>query len=302
MTLMKQISGSQSQLTLNVIDGVHRGVSVPIAGDSCQIGSSMECDLSLSDSSIEDRHFSVRRMGSMVIIGAHGGEVVVNDRTKLEVGKGMRARLPVRISAGGVSMVLDGAVKVEGTLKSYLQPLRKVGLFGGCIALLGLSIVLVQAGVASNLDNRQTDSTIVAASHTGQSITAATPDPKQALHQMLADNGLGSLDVQWEGSRVHVDGAVDHDQMKKWADVQYRFDSQYGSRNVVSSSVHAVARKIQPKFKLQAIWFGEKPYAIAADGSRLYTGAALEDGWIIKEISADRLVVKRNVEEFTLTF
>ncbi|SDP45080.1 EscD/YscD/HrpQ family type III secretion system periplasmic domain-containing protein [Phyllobacterium sp. OV277] len=301
MMLMKQISGATSELTLNVLDGVHRGVTVPISGDDCEIGSSTDCDLFLSDSSIEGRHFSIRRAGAMVVIGAHGGEVIINDRTRLDIGKGMRTKLPVKISAGGVSMVLDGPANARHSLQSYLQPLRKAGLFGGCVALLGLSIALVQAGVASNLDGRRTDSTIAAASQVVPDVSAAA-DPQQVLNQMLADNGLGALDVQWDGSRVHVDGAVDPAQMKKWADVQYRFDSQYGSHNVVSSSVHEVAKKIQPKFKLQAIWFGEKPYAIAADGSRLYTGAALEDGWIIKEIGADRLVVKRNVEEFTLTF
>ncbi|WP_210278153.1 SctD/MshK family protein [Phyllobacterium myrsinacearum] len=299
---MKQISGATSELTLNVLDGVHRGVAVPISGDDCEIGSSMDCDLFLSDSAIEGRHFSIRRAGTMVVIGAHGGEVIINDRTKLDVGKGMRTKLPVRILAGGVSMVLDGPAKTQHSLQSYLQPLRKVGLFGGCVALLGVSIALVQAGVASSLDSGRTDSTLAAASPGAPDVSAANGDPRQVLNQMLTDNGLQSLDVQWDGSRVHVDGAVDPVQMKKWADVQYRFDSQYGSHNVVSSSVHEVAKKVQPKFKLQAIWFGEKPYAIAADGSRLYTGAALEDGWIIKEIGSDRLVVKRNVEEFTLTF
>ncbi|RZS77390.1 type III secretion system (T3SS) inner membrane Yop/YscD-like protein [Phyllobacterium myrsinacearum] len=301
MMLMKQIPGGTGELTLNVLDGVHRGVVVPISGDDCQIGSSTDCDLFLSDSSIEERHFSIRRAGAMVVIGAHNGAVVINNRTTLEIGKGMRTRLPVRISAGGVSMVLNGPAKMKPDLQSRLRPWRKFGLIGGCIALLAVSIALVQAGIAGNFDSRRAGFETTAALQVAP-VSAAAGDPRQVLSQMLADNGLEALDVQWEGSRVHVGGAVDQGQMKKWTDVQYRFDSQYGSRNVVSSSVHEEAKRIQPKFKLQAVWFGEKPYAIAADGSRLYTGAALEDGWIIKEIGSDRLVVKRNAEEFTLTF
>ena len=36
---------------------------------------------------------------------------------------------------------------------------------------------------------------------------------------------------------------------------------------------------------VQAVWFGERPYIITAEGNRYYKGAFLNNGWKIKDIA-----------------
>lgn len=85
-------------------------------------------------------------------------------------------------------------------------------------------------------------------------------------------------------------------------EVQAWFDRSYGTNYVLTSLVGEAVPTTTPKFNLQAIWFGETPYAISADGARLYKGAALEDGWYIKDIRDGSLTAARQGEEFVLRF
>ena len=36
---------------------------------------------------------------------------------------------------------------------------------------------------------------------------------------------------------------------------------------------------------MQAVWFGERPYIITAEGNRYYKDAFLDNGWTIKDIA-----------------
>lgn len=48
-----------------------------------------------------------------------------------------------------------------------------------------------------------------------------------------------------------------------------------------------------PRLTLQAIWYGERPYVIAGDGTRYHEGAFTNDGWTIKEIGQTALVLTK---------
>jgi len=60
--------------------------------------------------------------------------------------------------------------------------------------------------------------------------------------------------------------------------------------------------RTMPVFQLRAIWYGERPYIITADGARYYRGAFLENGWFIEEIGAERILFTRDGETVALSY
>ena len=290
-------------LLLEVTAGVHEGVSLPLDSQTYRIGSAADCDLTLSDADIGAHHMTFHRQGSDVVIEAIGGDVVVDKHGLVPVGHGLRCSAPCELKIGGATITLS-------LPRSRRTDMRKIPQRGwiaiGGAALSLLTIAAVQAGVADFIGSAEAPLAYQAVEQSDRSPTVPAPVGAGAvaasLSAKLAEKGLGTLKVAAEGSRLTVSGNLGEDNRKLWSDVQSWFDRTYGGTYVLTSFVGAEPEKEYPKFNLRAVWFGEQPYAIGSDGTRLYKGAALEDGWIIKDIRDGRLVAGRQDEEFVLTF
>ena len=70
------------------------------------------------------------------------------------------------------------------------------------------------------------------------------------------------------------------------------FDQKFGQVPLVSNIAVGDAAQ-PPRLTLQAIWYGERPYVIAGDGTRYHEGAFTNDGWTIKEIGQTALVLTK---------
>jgi hypothetical protein len=57
-----------------------------------------------------------------------------------------------------------------------------------------------------------------------------------------------------------------------------------------------------PALQLQAVWYGERPYVLAADGEHYFKGALLDNGWIIRDIGEDHMVLAKDGETVTVTY
>jgi hypothetical protein len=51
---------------------------------------------------------------------------------------------------------------------------------------------------------------------------------------------------------------------------------------------------------VQAVWFGERPYIITAEGNRYYKGAILDNGWTVKDIADGRILLAKDGETLAL--
>jgi hypothetical protein len=49
-----------------------------------------------------------------------------------------------------------------------------------------------------------------------------------------------------------------------------------------------------PNLQLRAVWFGDRPYVITADGQHFNQGAVLDDGWVVQEIAQDHLLLAKD--------
>jgi hypothetical protein len=57
-----------------------------------------------------------------------------------------------------------------------------------------------------------------------------------------------------------------------------------------------------PVVNVQAVWFGERPYIITAEGNRYYKGASLDNGWTIKDIADGRILLSKDGETLALVY
>ncbi|RCS22723.1 hypothetical protein DUT91_17840 [Phyllobacterium salinisoli] len=304
MVLTAGLPVPQSDVQFHVTAGVHRGVSIPLEGTAWRIGSTSDCDLTLSDAGVEAHHATLRLERSAVLVEATGGPVTVVHGPLIPVGHGARVPLPAELRLGAAHVKLSGW-QARRSARINIPGGRWIA---GSAVLSLMFIAAVNAGAGGMFQSRQE----VAALETAQTAQAADPiktstalakvSPEAALAEELKAKGLEHLAIDKDGARLIVTGSLSPQRHNDWINIQKWFDQTYGGAYVLTSEVGPEAPKTKPRFNLQAIWFGEAPYAVAANGTRLYPGAVLQDGWVIKDISNGLMVVRKNDEEFTLTF
>jgi hypothetical protein len=153
--------------------------------------------------------------------------------------------------------------------------------------------------------DRQPSPTLAAALN-GTAPNAAAPnvdDAGRKLTERLEASGLSGLRVTSAGGQVVVNGSITKQQVGAWTEVQQWFDAAYRGRLVLVANVSpAEAKKPPPVINVQAVWFGERPYIITAEGNRYYKGAFLDNGWMIKDIVEGRILLAKDGETLALVY
>lgn len=277
----------RSGLTLNVLDGLHRGVAAPITGDICTIGSGSDCDVVLADPAIMPDHLRLRFYGRQVAVDALGGDVTIEGRAPVLRGHGCRTALPVTLGVGAARLEVrrDDAGDRRGMLVAL-----------GSVLLAAVAVLVATQssgfGVAEGPRDAPAPEARIAA--------PATPGTADELRARIADAGLDLAVIQ-DGHHLAVSGTVTQEQTAAWTDVQRWFDGSFGGRSVLSSRVTTASPATPPKFAFQAVWFGQNPYVVDTRGERRYPGAALQGGWMLKSIEGGAITVTRDGKDFQLT-
>jgi pSer/pThr/pTyr-binding forkhead associated (FHA) protein len=316
----RQLTSSSSHAKLEVVGGIHEGVSMPLEKSVYTIGSRPGVDIMLGDRGIAPEHGIVRFNGSAVFVEAAGGEIGLGKR-RIPHGHGCRAMLPVDLTLGTATVRIARNQSSHGRWRS-----GRVVFRGAAFAALGFAALVPLSGLdtdaaigrlssAAALGNRAwpfpsvegRPSTSTDVMNTAAVGVPASPDVEpdvvaDALTAKLRDAGLASLMTRMDGIRVVVSGMISHEQTSAWSEVQRWFDRSYGGRFILASAVEARALNGLPKFDLQAISYSEAPYVITGDGQRRYPGAILDQGWVIKNIAAGRLTLIKDGKELALSF
>jgi hypothetical protein len=128
-------------------------------------------------------------------------------------------------------------------------------------------------------------------------------DAGRKLTERLNGSGLSGLRVTTEGGQVVVSGSITKQQTDAWTEAQQWFDGAYRGRLVLVAKVtSAEAKKPPPVVNVQAVYFGERPYIITAEGNRYYKGAILDNGWAIKDIADGRILLAKDGETLALVY
>lgn len=365
--------------TLEVTEGLHQGVTIPVEQSVCRLGASSDVDVMLSDTGIADEHVTLRFHARMVAIEATGGDVRVGSKV-LTQGMGWRTTLPVTFEIGGARLQLaQPEVSLPPIIRharERLQPLRErvnqqlpvvaqktgsmlqratapvqrplavtrhairrglarlplpsawqeriqrfslrrqekpLGLKRGSVmtslGLVTLGIIgLYQLGNSDKAGASITASALHStailhpqAAEAALMLAELSASPAEALRAQLRQAGLEGLQVEDAGNHLVVSGNFSAQQHSDWQTVQRWFDQRYGSHQVLISNATPSVEPDRPAFRFQAVWLGDNPYVINATGERLYPGAALSEGWILAEIAADGLTLRRGADEMSLT-
>jgi Inner membrane component of T3SS, cytoplasmic domain/Inner membrane component of T3SS, periplasmic domain len=128
-------------------------------------------------------------------------------------------------------------------------------------------------------------------------------DAGRKLTERLNVSGLTGLRVTTGAGQIVVTGSITKQQTDAWTEAQQWFDATYRGRLVLVANVTPTdAKKPMPVVNVQAVWFGERPYIITAEGNRYYKGAYLDNGWTIKDIADGRILLSKDGETLALVY
>ncbi len=128
-------------------------------------------------------------------------------------------------------------------------------------------------------------------------------DAGRKLTERFEASGLTGLRVSAANGQVVVSGSITKQQSGAWTEAQQWFDAAYRGRLVLVANVASTeAKKPAPVVNVQAVWFGERPYIITAEGNRYYKGAFLDNGWMIKDIVDGRILLAKDGETMALVY
>jgi hypothetical protein len=315
-----QQTSQATRFKLEVLAGVHRGVTLLLDSPEYRIGSSPQADIVLSDPGVAAEHAILRVDRAGVRIDAIGAEIgVAQDR--IPVAHGCRTRLPVDIALGEAELSLSrpdlDAADLQrrshlGAAAAWLA--RKPVTAAGALLGFVLAVTFVAQDGAQTIRAERLFPKASADASDARADFAYVAGPRMADAKATAEQAARELGARLDAAKIQglrvsapdgrltVSGKLGKQEAADWAAIQRWFDQTYGSRIVLTANISAAERQAMPSLPLQAIWYGEHPYIITTEGARFYQGAVLDNGWVVREIGEDRLLLAREGETVALTY
>lgn len=286
---------------LEILSGLHAGVTVVFDKATLSLGSEPTCDIVLRDPRLESHHLNIGLQFPYVMVEAYAGGITVDD-IHVSEGTGLRSLLPLKLTVNGVSLRITARASASAvsTLDSFSVSLKKyrVGLILiGVVLALSLSL----RGLFMEADTIEVAPAGVQRSFEKGTKNVKLPPALNALRAKLAELQLTPLHIEGQGTYLRASGALTSEQRTRWEQALQWFDRTYGTTHVLENAVTIQIEPAAPRVKIQAVWQGVAPYVIGEHGERLYPGAAMSDGWILLRIEKTQLVLKRNATEYVFT-
>lgn len=315
-------SGRSSALApmFEVIAGLHVGVTMPLEMRRYTIGSALPADIILHDAGVAPEHAALLIDRQRVRLEALGADVGMQTG-RLPSAHGCYLQLPTDIVLGEATVRVqlpdepqsrDGS-EIERLLKAASRRIRtKTGI--GIVSAVALC--LAGGALASSMNMTKADADRMApiqlaalGNASQEKITTGTAAEPPRIDDVVRDltarldaAGLHALKAAVVDDRLVVTGELDKRDSETWTAVQRWFDQTYGRQIILGTHVNIGEAKTAPPLTLQAVWYGANAYVIAADGAHYYEGTALQSGWVVREIGANRVVLVRNGESVALDY
>lgn len=122
------------------------------------------------------------------------------------------------------------------------------------------------------------------------------------LRRLLREKGLmprANISVA-NGAVLLRTRLLDEAQQSDLRGIIQKFQKQYGNnpRVLIANGGSAAERQQVMSLEIKGVSIGQVPYIILSDGSKYLLGAELSDGYILKEIHADYLLLSNGAEQF----
>jgi hypothetical protein len=311
----------QPGLKFEVVAGAHRGAALLLEEGDYRIGSSPDADIVLSDRGVAPGHAVLHVDGrGGVRLSASGADVTV-EREPLPVSHGCRVRLPASFTLGPAEIHLSRAEEnAAGRAIAIRRGLVAVAVLAGvglAVAVarellpvvdgdVGRAVRTATSGDGAGGDSVGSLSRPPAGPSTALSGSPSGPtmdDALKALNERLEAEKIETLKISTENGRLAATGTLTGPAADKWAAIQQWFDQTYGSRFVLATRLDPPeAPRSMPALHLEAIWYGERPYIVTADGEHYFTGAVLNNGWVVRDIDQNRVLLAKGGETVALKY
>lgn len=296
---------SAQATALSVTHGFHAGAELSLVEPLYTIGSSTESDIVLRDAGIAPIHARLRRRGSQFEIEAVGGDVVLATGETVREGQGRRCRLPLTIGIGDARIQLVNPERAPSRWSIGNRPILVAGsvlfaVFAISVAANGFSFARSDIGAQASSHDGEPVRMALAGEPGQEVLDDSSPaqiqtvaEAESQLKSHLDQAGISTVTVQRSPGRLVVSGMIPNDKSGVWTETQSWFDQAFGTHVPLVSNVMIGNAQQAPRLTLQAIWYGERPYVIAADGARYHEGAFTDDGWTIKHIGETELLLTK---------
>lgn len=286
---------------LEIVQGLHSGVALELEDGEYCIGSKADSDIVLRDEGVAAQHVIICIDGKDIRVEAIGGDFKVGDE-EIEAGHGYRLRLPAEITIGNASVKLSRQNDTSGFFDKIPYG-EKVAArpAAAALSILGCTLAVI-AGIYSFQPPRPVSDSQPIPANGAMESTAVLPEvatnvqtasAAQALLEKLQAADLNNIKIESDGMRIEATGQVNERNASEWGSIQRWFDRTYAPSVLLTTSVIANPASAEPQIHLQAIWYGERPYIIADNGTRYYEGSVLNSGWHLQSIDNEGIMLKK---------
>lgn len=305
------------QLRLEIVTGTHRGAVLMLDRGDYRIGSSPDADIVLSDPGVVSEHAALHIDADGVRLDAIGADITVGN-DPLPQSRGCRVRLPTSFSIGPAQIDLTDPSK--GRARGPLRSPAVVAAGIACVTVI-VAFTAVATREISSRRSARLAATAPAVAHpavapgpaatdfrTVASGPAAAPPPPtmaeatMALQAQLDAANIKSLEIAPEDGRLIVRGTLAGREATAWQPIEQWFDKSYGRSIPLTARISPGTKPNLPALQIQAVWYGERPYVLLANGEHYFKGAAVDNGWVISDILPDRLVLTKGGDTVSLTY
>lgn len=280
---------------LEIATGPNAGAAVPLAAGQYRLGADRDNDIVLADSAVA---------GQQAVL-----TVDLDSATLDALATGAQWR-GSPLPAGSCNTLYSGAEILVGATTLRLhgpRSGRRSRLLSVAVptALLALA-ALLPTGISEGpgVAHRSADPPRPAVAvqparalpppvrHAVASPAPTAPEAAGALQDHLLSMGLaGTIATSVAGNALVATGGVAPSARDRWVAAQMWFDGRFGGRITLIDRVGASVADTAPRFQVRAVSAGVVPYVITVSGERYTEGAVLDGGWVIAQISAERIVL-----------
>lgn len=289
-------------LNVDVLSGVHAGVSQRLESGEVVVGSDPSASVILFADEIAGRHVAVvprSQFTSGVMVKALDGSVTLDSGTVLEPGQWAEGSMPLDMTlraadGAGVHVTVSRTVNPGEFAKPALAAVTALALILVGPNLVGSAFSSVKRGVTAPV-------TVSAPAAMPETVESARVDFATMLESRVRDAGLGHLvEVSASGDgTVLASGEVDRTDGTRWRRVLRWYDEVPGAPGLVNA-VRVGSAPAMPE--IASVWLLGEPEITLSSGRTLKEGDTARGGWLVKAISAEGVVLNRNGSDVTVTF
>jgi hypothetical protein len=286
-------------LNVEILSGIHTGISGEIAEKSFSIGPANTNDLMLLDDEVlgDDVRFAVESsvFGPLLIVTTDRADIKING-TRVKPGAPCPPEpLPCKVDFNGVRLKLSA---VGGHERPFMHKVEQTAM------PLLVTVALVAFGTQVYLSSAPAAPFVLQPTIAADPAkkVAATASAEATIKGMIATAKLSDLlTVEKSGAgTISISGTLPPALMPKWQQIRSDIDDVAASAVIVSDVSETPPLTEMPP--IAAVELGDDPAIILGDGKKLLVGEQIAGSWIIQSITENSIKIERDGETMDVTF